>query len=113
MNINNVGKREVLDYKDFRDMVHDDKFKPLSSENQRDSSDKTGLNKIKREPRYDYAGYADAVFGKESGIQVPGYNQKGKREYTSGNSEQSIKNAPNSVTLMESLKSIKRLKDFE
>jgi hypothetical protein len=112
MNINNVSKREVLDYKDFRDMVHDDTFKPLSSENQRDSSDKTGLNKIKREPAYDFAGYADAVFGKESSIQVPGYNSENGRNYSNDNEGQSIKNSPNSITMTESEKTITSLKNF-
>ena len=116
MNIKDVSKREVLDFKEFVAKVHDEKFKPLSPKNQTDSSDKTGLHKIKREPAYDFAGYADAVFGKKSGIEVPGYNEKGNREYTIDNAAPSIVTQPNSaVTESEEteLPSIKKIYEFE
>lgn len=82
MNINDVSKREVLDFDQFRKKVHDETFKPFSEENQEGGEGKTGLHKIKREPAYDWVGYADAVFSPEkAGIQVPGYNAKGDRDY--------------------------------
>jgi hypothetical protein len=84
MNINDVSKREVLDFKQFLGKVMDDTFKPLAPENQRDSSDLTGLSAIKRAPQYDYVGYADAAFKNQSGIGVPGYNSHTPREYTNG-----------------------------
>lgn len=86
MNIQNVSKREVLDYKEFRSKVMDSDFKPLAPENQDpDSKEKTGLHVIKRQPAFDHIGYADAVFNPEkAGISVPGYNDEGSREYTNG-----------------------------
>jgi hypothetical protein len=36
-------------------------------------SPKSGRSEIKREPAYDYAGYADSVFTKQSKIDAPGY----------------------------------------
>jgi hypothetical protein len=82
MNINDVAKREILDFKEFLGKVMDDTYKPFDSENQKDSYDRTGLHKIKREPAYDYAGYADAVFDpSKAGIEVPGYNAGKDREY--------------------------------
>jgi hypothetical protein len=84
MNINDVSKREVLDFKQFLGKVMDDTFKPLSPENQRDSSDLTGLHVIKRAPQYDYVGYADAAFKNQSGIGVPSYNPNTPREYVNG-----------------------------
>jgi len=86
MNIQNVAKREVLDYKQFRSKVMDSDFKPLAPENQDpESKDKTGLHVIKREPAFDHIGYADAVFNPErAGISVPGYNDEGNRPYTNG-----------------------------
>jgi hypothetical protein len=71
MNINNVSKREVLDFPQFLKKVHDDKFDPYSEENQKAQPEKTGLSAIKREPAYDHVGYADAVFAHKSGINVP------------------------------------------
>jgi hypothetical protein len=86
MNIQNVAKREVLDYKQFRSKVMDSDFKPLAPENQDpESKDKTGLHVIKRQPAFDHIGYADAVFNPErAGISVPGYNDEGNRPYTNG-----------------------------
>lgn len=116
MNINDVAKREILDFKDFRSRVHDDVFKPLNPENQQDSSDKTGIHKISRNPAYDFVGYADAVFGGKSKIDLPGYNSSGEREYTIDNASPSIANSPNSYTvsgsLGESLNYIKSLSKF-
>ena len=76
MNQNDVAKREVLEFQDFLKKVHDNDYKPFSKENQEDSSDKTGLSGIKREPAYDHVGYADSVFGGESKIDSPGYRLK-------------------------------------
>ena len=74
MNIQNVAHREILDFKMFLSKVHDNTYKPLSGENQSgEISSKSGQSEIKREPRYDYAGYADSVFGKQSKIDAPGY----------------------------------------
>ena len=82
MNINDVSKREILDFKDFLGKVMDNTFKPLAAENQKDSYDRTGFHKIKREPAYDFVGYADAVFSPErAGIGLPGYNAGGHRQY--------------------------------
>lgn len=117
MNIKDVAKREVLDFKAFRGKVHDETFKPLDPKNQVDSSDKTGLHKIKREPAYDFAGYADAVFGGKSGIEIPGYNEKGNREYTINNAAPSIVNQPNSTITegmeFEGIPTIKKLTEFD
>jgi hypothetical protein len=74
MNIQNVAQREILDFKKFLTKVHDNTYKPLSSENQSgEISSKSGQSEIKREPRYDYAGYADSVFANKSKIDAPGY----------------------------------------
>jgi len=81
MNINDVSKRELLDFDQFKAKVHDEDFKPLSKENQT-SEERTGLHKIKREPAYDWVGYADAIFSPEkAGIEVPGYNAGKDRAY--------------------------------
>jgi len=120
MNINDVSKREVLDFKEFRSKVHDESFKPLNPENQQDSSEKTGLHHISRNPAYDFVGYADAVFGGKSKIDLPGYNSSGDREYTIANASPSIVNSPNSSiangviggALGESLSYIKTLNKF-
>jgi hypothetical protein len=73
MNVQDVEKREVLDYKQFLGKVHDDTYKPFAADNQKDSSDRTGLSTIKREPAFDFVGYADSVFGNKSKIDVPAY----------------------------------------
>jgi hypothetical protein len=72
MNLNDVSKREILDFKQFLGKVMDDTYKPFAPENQKDSYDRTGLHQIKREPAYDFVGYANAVFGNQSKIDVPG-----------------------------------------
>jgi hypothetical protein len=120
MNINDVSKREILDFKEFLGKVMDDTYKPFEPQNQKDSYDRTGLHKIKREPAYDYAGYADAVFSPDkAGIEVPGYNAGKDREYinaiggaglpTAGNGTRSVMDTSES-TVSESL--ITKLKDF-
>jgi hypothetical protein len=73
MNQKDVSKRDILDFDKFLTKVHDDKYKPFAPINQEDREDATGLSKIKREARYDFVGYADAIFGHTSKINVPGY----------------------------------------
>lgn len=74
MNVQNVGKRELLDFDQFLKKVHDNNYKPLSPEHQSEGGlEKSGLSKIQRQPGYDYAGYADSVFGNQSKIDAPGY----------------------------------------
>lgn len=73
MNIKDVSKRELLDFGQFLKRVHDDTYKPLAPSNQSgEGLAKSGLNKINREPAYDYVGYSDSVFGRNSKIDVPG-----------------------------------------
>ena len=72
MNLNDVSKRDILDFDKFLKKVHDNNYKPLAPENQEGDPGLSGLSPIKREPAYDYAGYADSVFGKESKIGYPG-----------------------------------------
>jgi hypothetical protein len=84
MNVSDVSKREILDYKQFLSKVHDFSYKPLDPQNQTDSSDRTGLHKIQRQPQYDYVGYANAAFNNTSTIDLPGYNDNGGREYING-----------------------------
>jgi len=103
MNLNDVSKREVLDFDQFKNKVHDETYKPFSAENQDSDPGKTGLHKIKRQPAYDFVGYADAVFNPEkAGIEVPGYNADGDREYNIANAGPSIANAPNSAQTLSS-----------
>ena len=73
MNQKDVSKRDILDFEKFLTKVHDDKYKPFAPVNQTNGNDANGLSKIKREPRYDFVGYADAVFAHDSKIDVPGY----------------------------------------
>jgi len=84
MNLEDISKREILDFKQFRSRVMDDTFKPLAPDVQDPlSSSKTGLHHIKREPAYDWVGYANAIWSPdEAGIIFPGYNDKGNRDYT-------------------------------
>ena len=73
MNLNNVSQREVLNFENFLKKVHDNNYKPLSPANQSlGGMEKSGLSAIKREPAYDFVGYADSVFGHKSKIDVPG-----------------------------------------
>jgi len=84
MNLEDVSKREILDFKQFRSRVMDDTFNYLAPDVQDPlSGDKTGLHTIKREPAYDWVGYANAIWSPdEAGIIFPGYNDKGNRDYT-------------------------------
>ena len=111
MNIQNVTQREILDFKKFLSKVHDNTYKPLSGENQSgEISPKSGQSEIKREPAYDYAGYADSVFAKNSKIDVPG----GRIEIKKGQIDAiSTGNAfSTSGVTFESETQIKRLKDM-
>lgn len=73
MNVQNVAKREILDYEQFLGKVHDENYKPFSPDNQKNQREKTGLSNIERQPAFDFVGYADSVFGNKSKIDVPGY----------------------------------------
>jgi len=86
MNLEDVSKREILDFKQFRSRVMDDTFNFLAPDVQDPlSSSKTGLNKITRQPAYDYIGYANAIWSPDkAGIAVPGYNSNGDRSYVNG-----------------------------
>jgi len=101
MNLEDVSKREILDFKQFRSRVMDDTFKALDPSVQDPlSSSKTGLHKIKREPAYDWVGYANAIWSpNQAGITFPGYNDKGRRDYT--NMVGINLGDPNSITSMD------------
>jgi hypothetical protein len=73
MNIKDVKKRNILDFDNFLDKIHDENYKPLSGKNQSSLiSPLSGISEIKREKAFDYAGYADSVFANTSKIDVPG-----------------------------------------
>lgn len=117
MNINDVSKREILDFKQFLGKVMDNTYKPFEPENQKNSFDRTGLHIIKREPAYDYVGYANSVFSPDkAGIVVPGYNATDSREYVNAiggvGIVQKIANALKANEGLESDNSLKRLSDF-
>jgi hypothetical protein len=117
MNINDVSKREILDFKQFLGKVMDNNYKPFDPENQKDSFDRTGLHVIKREPAYDWVGYANAVFSPEdAGIEVPGYNATDGSQYVNAiggvGIVQKIANALKTNESEESGNTLKRLKDF-
>jgi len=117
MNINDVSKREILDFKQFLGKVMDNNYKPFDPKNQKDSFDRTGLHVIKREPAYDWVGYANAVFSPEdAGIEVPGYNATDGRQYVNAiggvGIVQKIANALKTNESEESGNTLKRLKDF-
>jgi hypothetical protein len=86
MNLEDVSKREILDFKQFRSRVMDNTFKPLAPSVQDPLSGvKTGLHDIKRQSAFDYIGYANAIWSPEkAGISVPGYNSGGERQYVNG-----------------------------
>ena len=118
MNINDVSKREILDFKQFLGKVMDNNYKPLDAKNQKDSFDRTGLHFIKREPAYDYVGYANAVFSPDkAGIDVPGYNATDGRDYVNAiggvGLVQKITNALKANESVETDSNLKRLKDFK
>jgi hypothetical protein len=111
MNIKDVKKRNLLDFDDFLDKVHDETYEPLSTKNQSSEiSPLSGLSKIKREKPFDYAGYADSVFAHQSKIDVPGGRiniQKGQIDaINTGNAFSS------SGVTFESEVQIKRLDDM-
>ena len=117
MNINDVSKREILDFKQFLGKVMDDTYKPFAPDNQKDSFDRTGLHVIKREPAYDWVGYANAIFSPaDAGIEVPGYNATDGRQYVNAiggvGIVQKIANAMKANESIEIDGNIKRLKDF-
>jgi hypothetical protein len=117
MNISDVSKREILDFKEFLGKVMDNNYKPLDPKNQKDSFDRTGLHFIKREPAYDYVGYANAVFSPEkAGIDVPGYNATDGRDYVNAiGGVGLIGKMAGALKANESVEvdsNIKRLKDF-
>jgi hypothetical protein len=86
MNLADVSKREILDFKQFRSRVMDDTFKSNAPEVQDPlSGDKTGLFNIKRQPAFDYIGYANSIWSPDkAGITVPGYNANDDRSYVNG-----------------------------
>jgi hypothetical protein len=79
MNLNDVSKREVLDFEDFKKRIHDENYKPLSPQNQQGDKSRSGISAIKREPAYDFVGYADAVFAGSSSINYAGLNVRDPR----------------------------------
>ena len=122
MNLEDVSKREVLDFKQFRSRVMDDTFNYLAPEVQDPlSGDKTGLHTIKREPAYDWVGYANAIWSPDkAGIILPGNGAEGNRDYTTADGLTSAQ-MPNSVFNMDTSESenhdsegfkILRLEDF-
>ncbi len=106
MNLEDVSKREVLDFKQFRSRVMDDTFNYLAPEVQDPlSGDKTGLHTIKREPAYDWVGYANAIWSPDqAGIITTGSVAKGNRDYTTQGGEMNI-DQPNSVFNMDTSES--------
>ena len=122
MNLEDVSKREVLDFKQFRSRVMDDTFNYLAPDVQDPlSGDKTGLHTIKREPAYDWVGYANAIWSPDkAGIILPGNGAEGNRDYTTADGLTSAQR-PNSVFNMDTSESenhdsegfkILRLEDF-
>jgi hypothetical protein len=118
MNLEDVSKREILDFKQFRSRVMDDTFKPLAPEVQDPLSvDKTGLHNIKRQPAFDYIGYSNAIWSPDkAGIAVPGYNSDGDRSYVNGVGFVPQQNATFRTNESEDLSSedfqVLRLEDF-
>jgi hypothetical protein len=111
MNQQNVAKREILDYEQFLGKVHDNEYKPFSKENQTPQPEKTGLSEITRQHAYDYVGYADSVFGKQSKIEVPGYRMNVGD--TTGMADASASGGIFNMDTSESEQfSIKKLNDF-
>ncbi len=119
MNLQDVSKREVLNFGEFLKKVHDYNYKPLSPANQSEGGiEKSGLSQIKREPAYDYAGYADAVFAGQSKIDVPGVRMKlggdvGYLDAVGGLGTAQVTSTSESLEIVEKEESrIKRLSDF-
>jgi hypothetical protein len=120
MNLEDVSKREILDFKQFRSRVMDDTFNYLAPDVQDPlSGDKTGLHTIKREPAYDWVGYANAIWSPDQAGIIFLDNDKGNRDYT--NMVGLNPGDPNSVFNMDTSESenhdsegfeILRLEDF-
>lgn len=122
MNLEDVSKREILDFKQFRSRVMDDTFYYLAPDVQDPlSSSKTGLHTIKREPAYDWVGYANAIWSPDqAGIILPGNGAEGNRDYTTADGLTSAQ-MPNSAFNMNTSESedndsdgfeLLRLEDF-
>lgn len=109
MNIKNVKKRNIIDFDDFLDKVHDETYKPLKNQSN-EINPLSGLSEIKRQKAFDYAGYADSVFSGQSKIDVPGGRieiGKGKIDAISTGSAFS-----SSGVTFESESRLKRLEDI-
>jgi hypothetical protein len=114
MNLQNVAQREILNFDQFLNKVHDNKYKPLAPSNQSQGGlMKSGLSTIKREPAYDHVGYANAVFANTSNINVPGVridrNEQGIFKDATSFGTTSIMHTTESLEFSSDLK---RLEDF-
>jgi hypothetical protein len=67
MNIKNVKKREILEFKDFLKVIAD----PWNPKNM-SKEDRSPFHEIKLEKPYEYVGYGDAIFKNQSKIDYPG-----------------------------------------
>lgn len=67
MNIKNVKKREILEFKDFLKVIAD----PWNPKNM-SKEDRSPFHEIKLEKPYEYIGYGDAIFKNQSKIDYPG-----------------------------------------
>ena len=67
MNIQNVKKREILEFKDFLKVIAD----PWNPKNM-SKEDRSPFHDIKLEKPYEYVGYGDAIFKNQSKIDYPG-----------------------------------------
>jgi len=67
MNIKNVKKREILEFKDFLKVIND----PWNPKNM-SKEDRSPFHEIKLEKPYEYVGYGDAIFKNQSKINYPG-----------------------------------------
>ena len=118
MNLNDVSKREVLNFDDFRKKVHDYNYKPLAPSNQSgEGLSKSGISKIEREPAYDYVGYADSVFSGTSKIDVPSVRfnvdgKSGEMDATGFGTSSIMQTSESLESNFESQFNLKRLCDF-
>jgi hypothetical protein len=71
MNIKNVKKREILEFKQFLKVIND----PWNPKNM-SKEDRSPFHEIKLEKPYEYVGYGDAIFKHQSKIDYPGYGAK-------------------------------------
>ena len=67
MNIKNVKKREILEFKQFLKVIND----PWNPKNM-SKEDRSPFHEIKLEKPYEYVGYGDAIFKNQSKIDYPG-----------------------------------------